>query len=507
MQSFESLNLSYELHRATKDMGYETATEIQEKTLPIILEGKDVIGRSQTGTGKTAAFSIPMIELVDASNKRDVQALVVCPTRELAMQSHGEIKKLYKYKSGVKAAALYGGQHILQQIRELKKGINIVVGTPGRIMDHLRRGTLKLNNTKIIVLDEADEMLNMGFRDDIETILKETPETRQTVLFSATMPPEIMALTKQYQKDPVVVEINKHEMTITAIEQLYCEVPQQRKKDALIEILKQYTPHLAIVFCNTQKMVDELSEFLNQNGFDADGIHGNMRQHIRTKVMGNFKTGTSKILVATDVAARGIDAPNVEIVINYDIPTDPEFYIHRIGRTGRAGKSGRAVTILGNRAQLLQLKTVERMMKQKVALLNIEMGGFTERKATQPAERIRYEKVAVKPLRPERKEPRSSGTVSKIELNIGKEQRVAPNHIVGAIAEKTSLSGSDIGKIIIGRKSSTVEVPATHQKEVLSALKGGKIMGLFISARPYDEDFADTPFAFPKGTPKKVNKK
>jgi len=494
---FNSLNISEELQRAISEIGFENTTEIQAKTIPLILDGHDIIGRSQTGTGKTAAFAIPAIEMTDGENKTDVQILVLCPTRELAIQSWGEFKKLYKYKSGVKAAAIYGGQQIDRQIKELRKGVNIVIGTPGRIMDHLRRKTLKLDNLKMAVLDEADEMLDMGFREDIETILDKTPSSRQTVFFSATMPPEIMAITKTYQKQPLLIEINKSQMTLAAIKHYYCEVPAAKKPEALVELLKLNDIHKSIIFCNTQKMVDKLCRFFVQNSYRAVSIHGGMRQNVRTVVMQNFKVCKSGLLIATDVAARGIDAQDVDAVINFDIPPNNEYYIHRIGRTGRAGKSGNAFTLACNRTQVLQLRDIERSIKVKMVFQDIEVAGHvmhlndsqSEDEADKPLSSGKRLLKAANPKKDiiarNRVRPAQNGDITRIEINLGKKQYVAPNHIVKAIAEKTSLSGSDIGRIDILDKSTVVEIPASHAQEVLDAMKGSKIKRLFIDVKLY----------------------
>ncbi|MDD6098422.1 MAG: DEAD/DEAH box helicase, partial [Oscillospiraceae bacterium] len=339
---FNKLNLSQELINAVECLGYAEMTEIQEKSIPLLLEGHDVIGRSNTGTGKTAAFGIPAVEQISPADSHNVSVLILCPTRELAMQACEEINKFAKFKKYVKTSAVYGGASMEKQIYALKKGANIVVGTPGRVMDHIRRRTLKLNNLKTVILDEADEMLNMGFREDIETILASVPEDRQTVLFSATMPPEILAITEKYQNDPVQIHIKSAQKTVSLVEQYYFEVAMGRKTDALKLLLLAYSPASSMVFCNTKKMVDELTEQLIQAGFRAAGLHGDMKQSQRTQVMNGFKKGASSVLVATDVAARGIDVSGIDAVFNYDIPQDNEYYIHRIGRTGRAGKAGNA---------------------------------------------------------------------------------------------------------------------------------------------------------------------
>lgn len=491
---FDNFQISGELKRAIHDMGFQNATEIQAKSIPLILEGKDIIGRSQTGTGKTAAFGIPAIELTDAGNKKDIQVLIVCPTRELAMQSWGEFKKLYKYKSGVKAAAVYGGQYIGRQIMELRRGVNIVIGTPGRIMDHMRRKTLKLDHVKMVVLDEADEMLNMGFREDIETILKQTPQDRQTLLFSATMPPAILAITKHYQHEPQMVAVNEKQVTLSAIEQYYCETPSFRKKEALMQLLMLHKPEISIVFCNTQKMVDELCEFLNENGYKAAGLHGGMKQNARTQVMSRFKCGMVKMLVATDVAARGIDVHNIDTVINYDIPLDPEFYVHRIGRTGRAGKAGKAYTIVCGRHQQMQLRELEHIAKTKMTFENVALAGPVPGLvvSNRPIKALNLKSGEDLDSRPAKVSLGSRYTLphedcSKIEINIGREQNIAPNHVVGAIVENTTLSGHDIGKINIYRDMTVVEIPQGREQQVIEEMKGCKINGHMAEVKPYIE--------------------
>ena len=341
---FNELALSQPLLDAVAQMGFTEMTEIQEKSIPLMMQGIDLIGRSNTGTGKTAAFGIPAVESISQEDPRSVQVLILCPTRELAMQACEELKKLSRFMSWVRPCAIYGGASMDRQIGDLKRGANIVVGTPGRVMDHMNRRTLKLQNLKTVILDEADEMLNMGFREDIETILSGVPEERQTVLFSATMPPEIMAITKQFQKDPTVIKIAAKHRTVDTIEQYYYETAMGRKTDALRLLLLAYEPKSAMVFCNTKRTVDELTEALCDKGIQAAGLHGDMKQMQRTQVMNAFKSGRIGVLVATDVAARGIDVNGIDLVFNYDLPQDNEYYIHRIGRTGRAGHGGIAIT-------------------------------------------------------------------------------------------------------------------------------------------------------------------
>jgi len=355
---FEELNLSEEILKAVKDMGFEEASPIQAEAIPHIMDGKDIIGQAQTGTGKTAAFAIPIIEKIDASS-RTLQAVILCPTRELVIQVSEEFRKLMKYKENLSVVPIYGGQPIERQLGSLRKGVQVVIGTPGRTMDHMRRGSIKMNAVKIIVLDEADEMLDMGFRDDMEVILKDTPEDRQTVLFSATMAPEIIRMTKQYQKDSVIVNVTHKKLSAPNIKQVYLEVQDKNKPEVLSRLLDLHNVKLALVFCNTKSKVDSLVEILKTRGYFADALHGDMSQNYRDRVMNGFRNGTVEILVATDVAGRGIDVNNVEAVFNYDLPRDDEDYTHRIGRTARAGKSGTAFTFVTGK-EIYNLKRIER---------------------------------------------------------------------------------------------------------------------------------------------------
>lgn len=516
---FSQLNLTPKVQRAIDDMGYETTTSIQSLAIPLIRTGVDVIGRSQTGTGKTFAFAIPAIEAIDTHEvKPTVQVLVLCPTRELAQQACDEIGKLTKFKSGIVTADVYGGAPMGPQILRLKRA-NIVIGTPGRIMDHMRRKTLKLNNIKMIVLDEADEMLNMGFKEDIETILVDTPENRQTILFSATMPPSILALTKQFQNNPQLIEIDKAKVTLTNIVQSYVNVPMGRKMDALNLLLRYHRPHRALIFCNTKHMVDEITDYLGKHGFDAEGLHGDMKQQQRTKTLGEFKNGKLSILVATDVAARGIDVNDVDYVFNYDIPQSTEYYVHRIGRTGRAGKDGCAITICSGNKQSYLMKDISRVVKSEIKLCPMPSSADIKVKQTEAnmAEAETALEVELLPayiqmvsslmekghsaetiaaallqlhfagrepavLEDIRAEPaafsgnRDAG-FQKIQLDVGRENRVAPNHIVGAITERTCLSGKDIGKIEIYDTKTVVSIPAASVAQVLRELEGCKISG------------------------------
>lgn len=345
-------------------MGFEETTTIQAQSIPYMLEGRDVIGQAPTGTGKTAAFGITVLERIDPKRK-ELQAVILCPTRELAIQVAGEIKKISKYKKGIEILPIYGGQPIDRQIKALKKDVQIITGTPGRVMDHLNRHTLKMEGVKIIILDEADEMLDMGFREDIETIIKKIPKQRQTIFFSATMPKAILDLTKKYQNNPQFIKLVHKEMTVPNVEQFYIEVKQQAKPEALARLIDYYNLKLSLVFCNTKKRVDELVEDLKMRGYLADGLHGDMQQKQRDIVMSRFRKREIDVLVATDVAARGIDVGDLEAVFNYDIPTDDEYYVHRIGRTARAGKAGLAFTFVIGK-EVYRIRQIQQFTKTKI---------------------------------------------------------------------------------------------------------------------------------------------
>lgn len=366
---FSDLGISAEILRAVEDMGYTQPSPIQLQSIPLLLEGRDVIGQAQTGTGKTAAFAIPIIDQVDPQLKKP-QALILCPTRELAVQVEGEIVKLSRHKRGISSTVIYGGESIDRQIRDLKKGVQIVVGTPGRIMDHMERRTLNLDNVEIVVLDEADEMLDMGFRDDIEKILKSVPLERQTVFFSATMAKAIMDLTRKYQTNPEIIKVVKKELTVENVSQVYYEVRPNLKMELITRLINIHQFTLSVVFCNTKRAVDEVTEGLVVRGIQAEALHGDLSQAQRTKVMNKFRKGNCAVLVATDVAARGIDVDNVEVVFNYDLPLDEEYYVHRIGRTGRAGKSGMAITFITGRRDISRLKDLERYIKTSISKMD-----------------------------------------------------------------------------------------------------------------------------------------
>ena len=361
---FSELGLSPELLKAIDKLGFEQAAPIQAVAIPIMMQGEDVVGQSQTGSGKTAAFAIPAVEMADPQNPA-VQVLILCPTRELAVQVSEEVHKLALFKRGIRALPIYGGQSYERQFQGLRQGAQIVIGTPGRLMDHMRRETLRLNTVKMVVLDEADVMLDMGFRDDIELILESVPTDRQTVFFSATMPRQIRELIAKYSSDPQNVSITQKTMTVPTVEQVYYEVDRRFKVELLTRLIDIHDLKLGIIFCNTKRMVDELADHLEAQGYSADRLHGDMSQAQRDRVMQKFRKSGFEFLVATDVAARGIDVDDIEVVFNFDLPYDVEDYVHRIGRTGRAGRSGRAISFVAGREAFV-IRNIERFTNTRV---------------------------------------------------------------------------------------------------------------------------------------------
>ena len=515
---FEDMNLSKEICQAVLDMGFEEATPIQSQAIGAIMEGRDIIGQSQTGTGKTAAFAIPCLEKIDP-NDRSLQALILCPTRELAIQVSEEFRKLLKYKDGLRVLPVYGGQPIDRQIAALKKGTHVVIGTPGRVMDHMRRRTLKMETVKMMILDEADEMLDMGFREDIETILTKIPDEHQTLLFSATMSPEIIDITKRFQNDPEIIKVVRKELTVPNIEQYYFDVKERTKLDALTRIIDVYDPHLSMVFCNTKKRVDDLVESLQGRGYFAEGLHGDLKQMQRDKVMQKFRNGTIEILVATDVAARGIDVDDIDIVFNYDVPQDEEYYVHRIGRTGRAGRAGKAFTFCVGK-DIYKLRDIMRFTKAKIVqqklptLSDVEVmktNIFMEKlKATINEGNLTKYMGLVDQLMEDDftsfdiaaallKNALSNVNVDELDaiddinfggtevygangekmvrlfLNAGKKNKVRTKDIVGAIANETGVPGKVLGAIDLYDDYSFVDVPTEFVKDVLVGMKGSKI--------------------------------
>ena len=361
---FDELQLDERIIRAITEMGFEEASPIQAQAIPVAMEGRDMIGQAQTGTGKTAAFGLPLLQKVDPKVKK-LQAIVLLPTRELAIQVAEEMRRFAKFMHGVKVLPIYGGQDIVKQIRSLKDGTQVIVGTPGRVMDHMRRKTVKVDHVLTVVLDEADEMLNMGFLEDMETILSQLPEERQTLMFSATMPQAIAEIARKFQKDPVTVRVIKKELTVPKVTQYYYEVKPKNKVEVMSRLLDMYAPKLSIVFCNTKRQVDDLVQELQGRGYFAEGLHGDLKQVQRDRVMDSFRNGRTDILVATDVAARGIDVGDVEAVFNYDIPQDDEYYVHRIGRTGRAGREGKAFSLVMGK-EVYKLRDIQRYCKTKI---------------------------------------------------------------------------------------------------------------------------------------------
>ncbi len=385
---FSELGLSPETLKAIARLGFEQASPIQAEAIPVLMGGSDVVGQSQTGSGKTAAFAIPALERLDP-NVRGVQVLILCPTRELAIQVSEEVHKLAFFKQSIRALPIYGGQSYERQFAGLRAGPQVVIGTPGRLMDHLNRGTLRLDEVRMVILDEADEMLNMGFREDIEFILKRVPTTRQTVLFSATVPRPIEEMIRLYTRDPRRIRIEAKALTVPTVEQVYFEIDRRWKTEALFRLIELHDVKLGIVFCNTQRMVDDLTEHLNAAGYSADAIHGGMAQAARDRVMGRFRKGGLELLVATDVAARGIDVDNIEVVINYDMPYDAEDYVHRIGRTGRAGRSGLALSFVSGR-EFFAIQNIERYTRQRIRRGQVPSHGeIEEARLNQQVQKVR----------------------------------------------------------------------------------------------------------------------
>ena len=520
-EMFGSLLLDKKIVNALTDMGFEEPSPIQEQTIPLVLDGYDVIGQAQTGTGKTAAFGIPLVQSI--TDHKHIQALIMTPTRELAIQVAEEVGKIGR-TSRIKALPVYGGQPIERQIRALKSGVQIVIGTPGRLIDHINRKTIKLDHIKFLVLDEADEMLDMGFVDDMEEIMRNLPVERQTLLFSATMPRPILSLTKKYMKAPKNVTVSKEELTVPLIEQYYFETKD--KVEGLCRLLDAEIDGKIIIFCRTKKGVDDLAIALASRGYMAEGLHGDLSQTQRDRVMKKFREGTADILIATDVAARGIDIDNITHVINFDIPQDPESYVHRIGRTGRAGNTGIAMTFITPR-EFRQLKLIERAANTRITRRQLPTtANVVERQREIIVSRMQavlelnnyhdYMPIAdtllsdeyapedvlaaaLKLMQEGNKalEAPKEDTLSKdlsntgarpgmvrFFMNIGRSQKISVQDIVRTIAIEADIPAKDVGKINIYDKFTFVEVPEDVAEKVLGVMHRNTIKGYKVNVEP-----------------------
>lgn len=515
--SFEQMELSPKTYKAIEEMGYSEPSPIQATAIPIILKGKDIIGQAQTGTGKTAAFGIPIIEMIDPKNTA-VQAVVLTPTRELAVQVSEEINKIAKHHKGVSVIPVYGGQDIGRQIRALKQGVQVVIGTPGRMIDHINRRTLRLHSVKMIILDEADEMLDMGFLDDIREILKAmTAEEKQTIMFSATMPPEILELAKKFQKEPEIIKVVHKELTVPMVKQFYYEVREGDKVELLSRLFDFYNPKLAIVFVKTKIGAEALKEKIHASGYSVEGLHGDMKQTQRDYVMKRFRNRDFEILIATDVAARGIDVDDIDIVFNYDLPQDEEYYVHRIGRTARAGKNGMAVSFVTMR-EFRKLKEIERFIKARIERRNIPtmkdveqmrnqafvtsiresieageldkyvtmitetLGDYTSIEVAAALMKMMDDKKTTSSNIDERVSAGGGGDRSdpdfvRFFITIGKKDRIGIKDLLGFIKEKTNISGKDIGDIAFLEKFSFVNIPSALASRFTDNMVNAKFQG------------------------------
>jgi ATP-dependent RNA helicase DeaD len=510
--SFDQLGLSKPILAAIGDVGYEAPTPIQSKTIPPLLAGRDLIGQAQTGTGKTAAFAIPILEGLDLG-RAEVQALVLTPTRELSIQVAEAIHTYSKHMGPVRVLPVYGGQPIQPQLRRLRAGVHVVVGTPGRVMDHLRRGTLTLGALKLVVLDEADEMLRMGFIDDVEWILGQIPGARQTALFSATMPKEVRRIAERHLKDPVVVEIEHKTLTVPTVEQRYVHVSEPGKLEALTHILESEAIEAALVFVRTKTGAADLGERLKARGYTAEAMHGDMSQAQRESVIRRLRSGQVEVVVATDVAARGLDVGRISHVVNYDIPSDPETYLHRIGRTGRAGRAGKAVLFVTPREQRM-MREIERFTRQRIEPMKMptradvaarraalfkesirkalkeddlepylalveelaEEGGFEMAEIAAAAARLaRGDKPLDVALEPAGALPATEDGMVRLFIDAGSRSGVRPADIVGAIAAEAGVPGPAIGSVDIYDRFTFVEIPAQYKDQVLERMSRATI--------------------------------
>jgi ATP-dependent RNA helicase DeaD len=521
-KNFADFDLSHEMNKAISEMGFEEATPIQSLAIGPILAGADIIGQAQTGTGKTAAFGIPILDRIEPAQKK-VQALILCPTRELAVQIAEELKLLSKYKKDIRILPVYGGQPIERQIAALQRGVQVVVGTPGRVRDHMERKTLRLEQVRTAVLDEADEMLDMGFVDEMKFILGAIQAQHQTLLFSATMPKAIMSLSRAFQNQPELIRVVHEDLTVPGVEQNYFEVKEFQKTEILARLIDIHDLKRALIFCNTKIRVDELVEKLQARGYAASGLHGDMKQTLRDRVMNQFRSGRLEILVATDVAARGLDVNDIEVVVNYDVPRDEEYYVHRIGRTARAGKSGRAFTFVAGR-EMGKLAEIQKFAKTRIRRQRVPSvddveeirNGAVFKKIRQIMEtecegkyvamvekltgddhssldvaaallKMAMEKdgkgasVAV-PVEPE--VHFNAADMTRLMIKLGKNQRIKPGDIVGAITGETDLPGRMIGAIDIHEHFSFVDVPQTFAASVIEVMNRCQIKGHPVFIKP-----------------------
>ncbi len=532
MNDFEMLDISNQIKKSVADMGFVEMTKIQRETIPLLLDGHDVIGQSQTGTGKTAAFAIPILEKIDPVVKAP-QALILCPTRELAVQVANEFKKMMKYTFNMRAVAVYGGEPIYRQITQLKKGAQIIIGTPGRTIDHIRRGTIKTENINSMVLDEADEMLKMGFREDIELVLTNIDEDRQTVLFSATMPQSIIDITNNYQKDPKLVQVTPDNVTAKTVKQEFVDVHKNDRIEAIGRLIEVNKPKRCIIFCNKKSTVNAVTDELMYRNFASDKIHGDLKQEMRMDVLKKFNDGMLQVLVATDVAARGLDIKNVDLIINYDTPDNPDYYVHRIGRSGRAGKEGRAITIISGATDRRLLKDIERYTKKPLERLRIptsvevkesKIGEFVNEihEVIKDGDLHHYmtvlnqidtvyslEEIAAalvkmaianqddgeykddinykikddgrsRSSRSSRGRSRRSSRDSNMQrlfLTVGNKDKVSAAKILKFVAKEGKIKGKDIGSIDIFDKFSFIDVDKSVAKKVVKGVSGRKLNG------------------------------
>lgn len=534
MSNIQELNLSDGIIRAVEEMGFEAFTPIQEKAIPIMLEGIDLIGQSQTGTGKTAAFAIPLLEKIDPVNRRP-QAMILCPTRELAVQVANEFRKIGKYMAGIRTVAVYGGEPIYRQIQQLKKGAQIIIGTPGRTIDHINRRTIQTEDIHTMILDEADEMLKMGFREDIELVMGSINEDRQTILFSATMPQSIIDITKNYQRDPELIKVTTKVVTADTIKQQYVDVHRAHRIEAISRVLEVAQPSRCIVFCNKKSTVNDVTDALLLRNFPSDKIHGDLKQEMRLDVLKKFNNSQIQVMVATDVAARGLDIQNVDLVINYDTPDNPDYYVHRIGRSGRAGKEGRAITMICGGMDRRMLKDIESYTKKRIEKIQIptstevqaskisdfiseiddlikegdmheymtilnefdtvhtieeicaalikrslqlEAGGEHGEDINYQIKDSRRSKDRLEQTRGsrgDRKPRREEKDMVRMFLNVGVKDNLKPKNIMGAIAGECGIKGKQIGSIDMMDNFTFVDVHRDVAKTVLKKMNGNKI--------------------------------